>query len=91
MTIFEYSITVFFTQLVFIWSRTWNVRAISDKNIPKVLISGAIVHIAWLLGISIGVVSVKEILINFELSYIPVVACSLAGGLLGSYIAMKKK
>jgi hypothetical protein len=56
-----------------------------------VLISGAIVHIAWLLGISIGVVSVKEILINFELSYIPVVACSLAGGLLGSYIAMKKK
>jgi hypothetical protein len=90
MSILEYSITVFFTQLVFIWSRTWNVRAIADKSIPQVLASGAIVHVTWLLGISIGVVSVKEILINFELSYIPVVLCSLAGGLLGSYIAMKK-
>lgn len=91
MTILSYSIVVFFTQLVFIWSRTWNVKAIASKNIPSVLLSGAVVHIAWLIGISIGVVSMKEIMLNFEWKYLPVIACSLCGGLLGSYISMKSK
>lgn len=91
MTILYYSLIVFFTQLVFIWSRTWNVKAIAFKDIRSVLFSGAVVHITWLLGISIGVVSVKEIMLNFRLEYVPVVLCSLFGGLLGSYLSMKSK
>ena len=89
--VLQYSIAVFITQLIFIGCRTWNVKAISRNNIPQVLLSGAIVHIMWLLSISIGVVSMKEILVNFKWSYLPIVACSMTGGLLGSYISMKQK
>jgi len=88
--IFTYSITVFLTQLIFIGCRTWNVQAISKGNIAHVLISGAVVHLSWLVSIAIGAVSMFEIVSNFEWQYIPVVLSSLAGGLIGSYIAMKR-
>ena len=85
-----YSITVFITQLIFIGCRTWNVQAIAKGSIPQVLISGAIVHLSWLVSIAIGAVSMFEIVSNFEWAYLPVVAASLLGGLIGSYIAMKR-
>lgn len=90
MTIIEYCISVFITQLVFIGTRTWNVRSVASGNIIGALVSGAIVHIAWLIGISIGVISMNEILSNWNLSYLPVVISSLSGGLLGTYIGMRK-
>ena len=89
--ILKYSIVVFVTQLIFIGCRTWNVKAIAKQNIPMVLLSGGFVHIAWLISIAIGVVSTKEIIMNFEWAYLPVVFCSLSGGLLGSYLSMKSK
>ncbi|WP_271782206.1 hypothetical protein [Aquimarina algiphila] len=89
--ILEYSIIIFITQLIFIGCRTWNVKAIARNNIVHVLLSGAIVHIAWLIGIAIGSVSMYEIINNFKWVYIPIVGCSLVGGLTGSYIAMKSK
>lgn len=89
--ILEYSIIIFATQLVFIGCRTWNVKAISKNDVLQVLISGAIVHITWLIGIAIGSVSMYEIINNFKWGYVPIVTCSLTGGLLGSYIAMKTK
>lgn len=89
--ILTYSLTVFVTQLVFIGCRTWNVKAISANNMAASMVSGAIVHIAWLVSISIGVVSMNEIISNFRWEYLPVVASSLAGGLLGTYLALKKK
>ncbi|WP_163321650.1 hypothetical protein [Draconibacterium mangrovi] len=89
--IVRYSIIVFVTQLIFIGCRTWNVKAISAKNIHQVLLSGTFVHLAWLVSIAIGAVSMNEIITNFRWSYIPIVLCSLTGGLIGSYISMKNK
>lgn len=89
--ILKYSLLVFFTQLIFIACRTWNVKAIAAKNIPAVLISGALVHISWLVSIAIGAISMHEIITNFKLEYLPIVLCSLSGGLLGSYLSMKSK
>lgn len=89
--ILQYSIIVFLTQLIFIGCRTWNVKAIAKDNIPQALLSGTIVHLAWLVAISIGVVSMKEIIVEFKWGYIPIVVCSLSGGLLGTYLSMKKK
>jgi len=89
--ILKLSIIVFFTQLIFIGCRTWNVKAIADKNIKQVIISGAFVHLSWLVSIAIGAVSMHEIITNFRLEFIPIVLCSLSGGLIGSYLSMKSK
>jgi uncharacterized membrane protein len=89
--ILEYSILVFITQLIFIGCRTWNVKAIAAKNIPQVLLSGTFVHLAWLVSIAIGAVSMHEIITHFQWQYLPIIACSLLGGLIGSYISMKSK
>lgn len=89
--ILNYSVIVFFTQLVFIACRTWNVKAIAVNNILAAMISGALVHIAWLVSIAIGAVSMNEIISNFQFQYIPIVLCSLTGGLIGTYLALKKR
>jgi len=89
--ILEYSIMVFLTQLIFIGCRTWNVKAISKQDVSQVLISGTIVHLSWLVSIAIGAISMNEIITNFEWNYLPIVICSLFGGLIGSYISMKSK
>jgi hypothetical protein len=89
--ILELSIAVFITQLIFIGCRTWNVRAIANKDIKQVLLSGAIVHISWLVGITIGTVSMTKIMSDFQWQYIPIIIASLSGGLLGSYIGLKDK
>lgn len=87
----KYSIIIFIVQLVFIGCRTWNVKAIAKNNIKEVLISGAIIHISWLISIAIGSVSMYKVMDNFSLEYLPIVLCSLVGGLLGSYIALINK
>lgn len=85
------SVVVFITQLIFIGSRTVNVRAIANKNMSKALWSGAIIHLAWLVSISIGVVSINSIMKDFNWYYLPVIICSLFGGLLGTYWGLKDK
>ena len=85
------SLTVFATQFSFIYLRTWNVRAVASHNIPGVLISGALVHLAWLAGIAIGVESVSIIVKEGKWEYFPVIISSLSGGLIGSLVAMKRK
>ncbi len=89
--ILKYSIIVFATQLVFIGCRTWNVKAIANKNITQVLVSGTFVHLSWLVSIAIGSISMHEIITKFKFEYLPIVFCSLLGGLIGSYISMKSK
>jgi len=89
--ILEYSIIVFFTQLVFIGTRTWNVKAIAAHNIPQVLLSGAIVHLSWLVGIAISSISMYEIINDFKWENLIIVAFSLTGGLFGSYLALIEK
>ena len=89
--IIKLSLMVFFTQLIFIGCRTWNVKAIAKNNLPQVLLSGGIVHMSWLVSIAIGAVSMNEIITSMKLEYLPVVLCSLVGGLLGSYIGLKER
>ena len=89
--ILKYTIIVFITQLVFIGCRTWNVRCIACKNMKGALISGAVVHIAWLISIGIGAVSMNEIIMNFRFDYLPIVVGSLSGGLIGTYLGLKDK
>lgn len=91
MGILELCITVFVTQLIFIGCRTWNVMAISKENIKDVVISGALVHISWLVSIAIGATSMYELISNWNIDYIPVILCSLVGGIIGSVIALKYK
>lgn len=87
----HYAITVFLTQLIFIGCRTWNVKAIAAKSIPQVLVSGTFVHLSWLVSIAIGAVSMHEIISDFDWTYLPIIACSLIGGLIGSFLSMKSK
>jgi len=82
---------VFVTQLIFIGCRTWNVKAIAAKNIPQVLLSGTFVHLSWLISIAIGAGSMFEIINDFQWQFIPIILCSLIGGLMGSYLSMKSK
>ena len=65
-------------------------RAIARKDLAGVLLSGTFVHLSWLVSIAIGAFSMTEILSDFNWEYLPVVACSLAGGLIGSYLGLKK-
>lgn len=89
--ILNYSIIVFVTQLVFIGCRTWNVRCIARSDMLGAMLSGAIVHLAWLVSIAIGAVSMNEIITNFHFEYLPIVACSLSGGLIGTWLGLKRK
>lgn len=91
MSIFLMTVTVFLTQLVFIWSRTWNVKMVAANRTKQVLISGGIVHLTWLLGITLGVASMNEVMMNFRWEYVPVLVGSLAGGTIGAYLGMKEK
>lgn len=89
--IIQLSITIFLTQLVFIGCRTWNVKAVAKNNLRDVLLSGAIVHMAWLVSIAIGSVSMNEVITNFKWEYLPIILCSLTGGLIGSWIGLREK
>lgn len=91
MQIFTLSLTVFITQLIFIGCRTWNVKAIAKNSISQVLLSGAIVHLSWLVSIAIGAASMYEIMSEWNWHFLPVVGCSLSGGLIGSYIGLKER
>jgi hypothetical protein len=91
MDILIQCVIVFFTQLSFVWLRTLNVRAVAIHNTTTVLITGAFVHITWLIGIAIGANSMYKIMNDFRLDYLPIILCSLTGGLLGSWFGMIKK
>ena len=91
MNVLNYSVIIFLTQLIFIGCRTWNVKAIAKNDLKQVLLSGTFVHLSWLVSIAIGSVSMYEIITDFQISYLPIVLCSLTGGLIGSWIGLKDK
>ena len=84
------SITVFITQIVFIGCRTWNVKAIGKNKVSQALVSSGLVHLSWLLSTSIGVTSTASLMLRFQWELVPVIICSLVGGLIGTYIPMHK-
>ena len=90
-TILQLAATMFVTQLFFIWFRTLNVRFVARGNIWGAIWTGFIVHITWLIGIAIGTVSIVEMVKSQDVSYWPVIACSMSAGAIGTYFAMKRK
>lgn len=91
MTILTLSISVFLSNLVFLFARTWNVRAVATGHVWGVMWSGSVVHISWLISVAIGAGSITNLLVDWKWEYLPVVLCSMAGGLLGSYIGLWPK
>lgn len=82
------SAIAFFSQLAFLWARTVNIRYTALGNIKKVMISGGIIHILWLIGIAIGANGAYKVIVDHQLEYIPVLICSLTGSLIGCYIGL---
>jgi len=85
--IFLLTIVTFFTQLIFIGTRTWNVQSVSEGNIPEAIFSGFFVNLSWLASTAIGIDGTVRV-INLQYDYLPVVIGNIAGGLVGTYIAM---
>ncbi len=78
------AVAVFFSQIIFIYLRTINVKQVASGKVLGSIISGNGIAIAWLFTTAIGVTS----LINLE--YLTIVA-NLIGGSVGTYIGMKQK
>ena len=85
------AIVNFFTQIAFIWTRTLNVKAVAGNYLFKALVSGGLVHITWLISISLSTYSVVALIKDWDWSYLPVPLASLTGGLLGTYFGMIEK
>ena len=90
MNVYYLSMIVFTSQFLFIGARTWNIRAIAEKKMTNILLSGFVIHLFWLISITIGVTSMVELMKNFQPEYLFVILASASGGLLSSYLVMKK-
>jgi len=78
------SIIVLLSQILFLYFRTLNIKAVTEKHTIKAIVTGWGIGITWMVSTSIGV----NAMLNFEL--LPIV-CHLIGGSIGTYLAMKKK
>ena len=78
-------------QFGFIFVRTHNVKAVAAGHIPHALLSGTFTYLAWIVGIAIGSVSMYDLITDFKLENLIVIASGLVAGLLGTYLAMIKK
>lgn len=81
---------MFITQFIFIWMRTLNVRYVATGRVWPAILSGAVIHWTWLIGIAIGVASMAEIVRNFSIEYVPVVAASTLAGAWGTWLALRR-
>jgi hypothetical protein len=86
LSIWLQAIIVFITFFSFILARTSNVIYTADRNITGALVSGAFVHLLWLVSVGLGVNAVIHLS-----SHYPVLLGSLSGSLLGTYVAIKRK
>lgn len=89
--VLEYSIIIFITQIIYIGTRTWNIKTIAKNDVWGAIISGVFAHLSWLTSIAIGSVSMYKIINEFKLEYLPIIICSLIGGLVGTYLALREK
>ncbi len=78
------ALIVFFSEIVFLFLKTINIKAISNGNVTKAIFSNTGISIAWLIGITISVNSI----LNGNL--LPILAF-LVGGAIGTFLAMNKE
>jgi hypothetical protein len=78
------SFIVFLSQIVFVYLRTINVKAISEEKPFMALLSGNAQAITGLISLAIGIYSI------IDLNVLPIIAY-LLGGSLGIFLAMKSK
>lgn len=89
--IIKYTIIVFITQFLFVAMRTLNIKLIASGNVVGTVLTGVLLHSAWLFSVGIGVVSVMEIVQHWDLKYLPVIIASTVGGAVGNYVGLLKK
>jgi len=77
------AVIVFASQILFLYFRTVNVKAVSNSNTFKAIWTGWGIAITWMIGISIGATSMMEG------HFLPIIS-HLLGGTLGTYLGMKK-
>lgn len=78
------ALIVLLSQLLFVYLRTVNVKAIAESNMALSLLSGIAIGFTGLLSLSIGITSI------LNLQILPVVSY-LVGGSIGTFLAMRKK
>ena len=77
------ALIVFFSEIVFLYLKTINIKAVSKGNTAKAILSNSGISIAWLIGVTISVNSI----LNGNL--LPILAF-LAGGAIGTFLAMNR-
>jgi len=78
-------------QFGFIYARTWNVRAITIRDIPQVLYSATVIQIFWILTTAVGVSAVFNLREGIDIRQILILTSLLIGNILGSYWGMRKR
>jgi multisubunit Na+/H+ antiporter MnhF subunit len=78
------AIIVLFSQIVFVFLRTVNVKTIADNKLPLAILSGNAMAITGLLSIAIGIHSI------LDRQLLPVIAY-LIGGSIGTFLAMRNQ
>lgn len=85
------ALLVLVAQLNFIGFRTENIKAIANNNVKDALLTGFLVAISWQISVGLGSVSLYYIFVSGEHYRWPVPLASIIGGLIGTYISMKRK
>ena len=91
MNILTLTIITLINQFIFIWLRTLNIKYVADGKTLAAMLSGAGIHLAWLVSVAVGATSTYEIMTEGKWELWPIPLASLIGGLYGTYIGMKKK
>jgi len=78
------ALTIFFTQIVFIYLRTLNVIYTTERRILPTVLTGNGIGLAWLIVVSVGANSI----VNGNLLTI---IAFLLGGTLGAYWGLKQE
>ena len=84
LSITEVSVIIFFSQIVFLWLRTLNVKHTANNNVWGAVITGNGIAIAWMIGIAIGANAMME-------GHIMPIIMHMVGGTIGTILGMKKK
>lgn len=84
LTEMEMGLIVLFTQIIFLWLRTLNIKYTSSGNILGAILSGNGIGLMWMIGIAVGANAMME-------GQIFPILMHLTGGTIGTYLGMRKK